>query len=170
MPGPFSKIQITMSDQTRVQIQSWLRCPTMPSGLVRRARALLLLEQGERYAPTAKQAGLSEFHLRKWARRFCELGIAGLGERPRSGRPPVFPPEVALYVVKLACERPDKFGRSLSQWHCSELIRQLQADGIVSSISSRPFGRFCNLTSSSRGAPTCGSLPRCLAISDLPSR
>jgi transposase len=139
MPAPFSKIQITMSDQTRVQIQSWLRCPTMPSGLVRRARALLLLEQGERYAPTAKQVGLSEFHLRKWARRFCELGIAGLGERPRSGRPPVFPPEVALYVVKLACERPDKFGRSLSQWHCSELIRQLQADGIVSSISFSPF-------------------------------
>jgi transposase len=135
MPGPLSKVQMTMSDQTRVQIQSWLRCPTMPSGLVRRARAVLLLEQGGRYAPTARQVGLSEFHLRKWARRFGALGIAGLRERPRSGRPPVFPPEVALYVVKLACERPDHFGRSLSQWQCSELARQLQADGIVASIS-----------------------------------
>lgn len=59
MPGPLSKVQITMSDQTRVQIQSWLRCPTMPSGLVRRARAVLLLEQGGRYAPTARQVGKS---------------------------------------------------------------------------------------------------------------
>src|SRR5947207_10798523 len=115
MPGLLSKVQITMSDQTRVQMQSWLCWPTMPSGLVRRARAVLLLEQGGRYAPTARQVGLSEFHLRTWARRFGELGIAGLRERPHSGRPPVFPPEVALYVVKLACARPDQFGPSLSQ-------------------------------------------------------
>ena len=142
MPGPFSKIQITMSDQTRVQLQSWLRSPTMPSGLVRRARALLLLEQGYRYAPTAKQVGLSEYHLRKWARRFGERGCAGLHELPRSGRPPVFPPQVALYVVKLACERPDQFGRSLSQRDCSELAHQLQADGIVPTISFETVRRI----------------------------
>lgn len=135
MPGPLSTIKITMNDQTRALLQSWVRRPSKPSGLVRRARALLLLEGGQRFAPTAKQVGLSEFHLRKWARRFCELGVEGLREQPRSGRPPLFSPQVALYVVKLACERPDQFGRSLSQWNCSELARQLQEDGIVSSIS-----------------------------------
>jgi hypothetical protein len=46
-----------------------------------------------------------------------------------------FPPEVALHVVKIACERPDNFGRSLSLWDCSEIARQLVRDGIVSSIS-----------------------------------
>ncbi len=125
----------------------------------------------ERYAPTARQVGLSEFHLRKWARRFCELGIAGLRARPRSGRPPVFPPEVALYVVKLACERPDKFGRSLSQWHCSELARQLQADGIVSSIS---FETVRQILHSHKLKPWRSHLwlsrHPCLAISGLPSR
>ncbi len=124
-----------MSDQTRTLLQSWVRRPTKPSGLVRRARALLLLERGQRLAPTAKHVGLSERHLRKWARRFDQQGVAGLRERMRSGRPPVFSPQVALYVVKLACERPDQFGRSLSQWNCSELARQLQDDGIVPSIS-----------------------------------
>jgi transposase len=29
-----------------------------------------------------------------------------------------FPPSVALHLVKMACERPDKLGRSLSQWDC----------------------------------------------------
>src|SRR5436305_2056629 len=135
MPGPLSTIQITMTDQTRALLQSWIRRPTKPSGLVRRARALLLLEQGHRLAPSARQVGMSTFHLRKWARRFRNLGIAGLHERSRSGRPPVFSPQVALHVVKLACERPDQFGRSLSQWNCSELARQLQDDGIVSTIS-----------------------------------
>lgn len=38
-------------------------------------------------------------------------------------------------MVKLACERPDKLGRSLSQWDCLELARQLMDDGVVESIS-----------------------------------
>jgi transposase len=28
----------------------------------------------------------------KWRKRFFEQGLAGLTERPRTGRPPVFPP------------------------------------------------------------------------------
>ena len=142
MPGPLSTIQVTMNNQTRELLQSWVRRPTKPAGLVRRARALLLLERGQRMVPTARQVGLSERHLRKWARRFCEQGVAGLREQPRSGRPPVFAPQVALYVVKLACERPDHFGRSLSQWNCSDLARQLQADGIVASISFETVRRI----------------------------
>jgi transposase len=46
-----------------------------------------------------------------------------------------FPPEVALHLVKIACERPDKLGRSLSHWDCQELARQLIRDGVVASIS-----------------------------------
>ena len=38
----------------------------------------------------------------------------------------VFPPEVAIHVVRLACERPDRLGRILSQWDCAELARQLE--------------------------------------------
>lgn len=135
MAGPLSMIQRTMSDQTRAQLQSWVRHPTRPWNLVRRARALLL-EQGGRIAPTARRVGLTERNLRKWARRFCELGLRGLREQPRAGRPPVFGPRVALYVVKLACEWPDQFGRSLSQWNCSDLACQLRADGMTPSISA----------------------------------
>src|SRR5438094_8255733 len=62
----------------------------------------------------------------------------GFGASPTSrdaGASPLFPPEVALHLVKIACERPDKLGRSLSQWDCQELARQLIRDGVVSSIS-----------------------------------
>ncbi len=38
-------------------------------------------------------------------------------------------------MVKIACERPDKLGRSLSQWDCRELAEQLVRDGVVASIS-----------------------------------
>jgi DDE superfamily endonuclease len=37
--------------------------------------------------------------------------------------------------VRLACERPDLLGRSLSQWDGAELARQLSAEGMVTDIS-----------------------------------
>jgi transposase len=42
-----------------------------------------------------------------------------------------------VYLVKLACERPDLRGRSLSQWDCQELAWQLQAEGVIQSISAQ---------------------------------
>ena len=42
---------------------------------------------------------------------------------------------MATHLVKLACERPDKLGRSLSQWDCLELARQLTEESVVESIS-----------------------------------
>jgi transposase len=46
-----------------------------------------------------------------------------------------FPPAVATHLVKIACELPDKLGRSLSHWDCVELARKLVDDGLVESIS-----------------------------------
>jgi transposase len=45
-------------------------------------------------------------------------------------------------VVRLACERPDPLGRSLSQWDCAELARQLIAEGIVEDISAATVRRI----------------------------
>jgi hypothetical protein len=39
-------------------------------------------------------------------------------------------------VVKIACERPDDCGRSLSQRDCKEIARQLVRDGLVASIAA----------------------------------
>jgi len=53
-----------------------------------------------------------------------------------------FPPAVALYVVKLACERPDVVGRSLSQWDSAELAWQLVSNGVVEAISPQTIQRI----------------------------
>ena len=42
----------------------------------------------------------------------------------------------------MACERPDKLGRSLSQWDCVELARQLEREGVVESISAATVRRI----------------------------
>ena len=52
-----------------------------------------------------------------------------------------FSPDVAVHLVKLACERPDLQGRSLSQWDCQALASQLVAGGVVESISAETVRR-----------------------------
>jgi hypothetical protein len=58
------------------------------------------------------------------------------------GDQPAFPPEVAAHLVKLACELPDKLGRSVSLWTCEQLATQLSADGVVESISAQSVQRL----------------------------
>jgi hypothetical protein len=47
-----------------------------------------------------------------------------------------FPPEVAIPVVRLACERPDLLGRSLSHGDGHALARQLIAEKMVEDIAA----------------------------------
>jgi transposase len=142
MQGRHSAIQIEMNDDTRTTLTGWLRKQKPPVGLAKRARAMLLLADGSSFAATARQVELRERHVRKWALRFATQGIDGLLAKKRPGRQPVFSPAVALYVVKLACARPDVVGRSLSQWDSADLARQLGRDGVVEAISPQTVQRI----------------------------
>jgi hypothetical protein len=53
---------------------------------------MLLLADGYSFAATARQVELRERHVRKWALRFVTSGIAGLYDKKRPGRRPVFSP------------------------------------------------------------------------------
>jgi hypothetical protein len=92
MQGRRTAMIVRMDDATRSQLLSWLRATKTSQGLAKRAMAMLLLANGQSYAATARQVGLRERHVRKWAKRFLRDGPAGLHDAPRSGRPPVFSP------------------------------------------------------------------------------
>lgn len=49
---------------------------------------------------------------------------------------------MALHLVRRACELPEQAGRSLSQWDCAELARQLVRDAVVASISPQTVQRL----------------------------
>lgn len=92
MRGRHSNIQVQVNSEQQAVLESWLRRSTIAAGLAKRARAILLLGQGQTFTQTSQQVGMAERHLRKWARRFIERGIAGLSDQARAGRPPVFSP------------------------------------------------------------------------------
>src|SRR5271157_4154644 len=74
----------------------------------------------------------------------CAPAPRGCGMLPVPAVRRSFPPEVAVHLVKIACELPDRLGVSLSQWDCQELAYKLAADGVVERISPQTVGRILN--------------------------
>lgn len=92
MQGRHSAIGIAIDAHTRTTLTGWLRKQKTPVGLAKRAQAILRLAEGQTFAATARQVGLRERHVRKWALRFVAQGIEGLSDKKRPGRRPVFSP------------------------------------------------------------------------------
>jgi hypothetical protein len=70
------------------------------------------------------------------------MGLRAEPTRNVRAASPFFPAEGALSVVKLACERPDVMGRSLSPWDSAELARPLVHDRVVEAVSPQTSQRM----------------------------
>jgi transposase len=109
---------------------------------VLRARIVLLAAGGAANSSVAAQLGICEDTARKWRRRYCEQGLAGLADAPRPGRPRTFPARVVAEVKALACELPAGSGKPLARWTCPELARQAVAGGITPAVSASTVRRW----------------------------
>ena len=89
----------------RDTLKRWLRRPTTPSGQTRRARILLALDVGRSATETAKLLHVSRATVHLWHRRYRAEGLAGLVDRPRSGRPTVLDRRTVERVLFLTTER-----------------------------------------------------------------
>lgn len=133
---------IEVTAEQRAELVRLTRGPSVAAGLARRARIVLLAAEGEPLGRIARRVGVDRNTVRTWLDRFRAQGLAGLRDLPRPGRPPLFVLAVALYLVRLACDLPDRRGRSLSLWDCTELARQVVRDGIVETISPQTVQRL----------------------------
>ena len=70
----------------RQQLEAIVGRPTEAAGLVRRARVILLSEEGLSGREVALRLGLSAEAVSRIRSRFRSEGVAGLQERPKAGR------------------------------------------------------------------------------------
>ena len=89
----------------RATLSRWLRRPTTPSGQTRRARILLSLDAGRSPTETARLLHISRATVHLWHRRYRAEGLAGLMDRPRSGRSTVIDPRTVKRILFLSTER-----------------------------------------------------------------
>lgn len=131
-----SPYQVRLSDTDRALLQARVRAGTTPQRMVLRALIVLMAADGTTNATIAEELGVCLDTARKWRARFCNNGVDGLADAPRSGRPPVYSAGEVARVKAWACELPATHGLPLSRWSAPELARQLVADGIGASVAT----------------------------------
>ncbi len=112
---------IAVSAADRHELERLHRAPSTPSGLSRRARAVLLMAQGMAGVDIAERVGYTVVQVSRLRRRFADHGVAGLQDRPRSGRPPTITARKRAQIVALTLKPP---AAGLTHWSTRDLARQ----------------------------------------------
>ena len=137
--SPF-EVQLCREVRLVLEGRSSSRCASHAE--VVRARIVLLAAEGARNIDIAVRVGVCVDVASKWRKRFCQHGLAGLKDRPRSGRPRTFGSAVVAGVKALACEPPEQRAVPLSRWSSHELAAQAVTEGLVDAISSSTVRRW----------------------------
>lgn len=87
-----SPFAIRLSRKEREILEARARKYTLPYFEVLRAKMILLAAEGRANDEIATTLSVGRDVVSLWRKRFFHERLAGLEERPRPGRPPVFPP------------------------------------------------------------------------------
>lgn len=110
-----------LTGEEKTTIESQVHARTLPAWKVIRAKIIWYAKQGEDVPEIAKRLELCEKTTRLWLKRFNELGMKGLEESPRSGRPPIYPPEQIAVVIQTALTKPVELDQPFASWTLDRL-------------------------------------------------
>jgi transposase len=101
-----STMGLVLSTDDRRILRSMVRSTTLGAGLVRRARVILALADGETYAAICGAQGVTDKYIAHWKRRVQDGGVVALSDLPRSGRPDRLDPRVEAKILARTQEAP----------------------------------------------------------------
>jgi DNA-binding NarL/FixJ family response regulator len=84
--GRTTSLTIRLTAEERQRLLVWQRSRTIPAGLTRRGRIILLVADGMSITAIAATVGISRRFIYKWVQRFLEAGLMGLADHPGRGR------------------------------------------------------------------------------------
>ena len=110
-----------LTEAERLQIDKLAHARTAPARQVERAKIVFLARQGQRAPAIAQALGLDGRTVRSWMTRFNQLGLAGLEDQPRAGRPATYTPEEVAQVIAAALTDPQKLDLPFGCWTLDRL-------------------------------------------------
>ena len=125
---------VVLGPRRKARLEAVVRRASSPQALARRARIVLLAHAGWPNARIAAELGCAANTVRTWRRRFARGGMPSLSDRPRSGRPEVYGPDVRLAIVAAATSVPPE---GTSVWTHALIAGQLAGTGISVSQAGR---------------------------------
>jgi putative transposase len=158
MPGP-KPVEITLTEPEREELERLTRRHSTAHQKVIRGRIVLLASQGQDNSSITRALKVTIDMVRMWRKRWAdlqpiELKDLSIEERledlPRPGAPAQLTADQICQIEQLACEKPEKSGRPISQWTGREIADELMQRGIVERISPRHAARLLKKGGSNR--------------------
>lgn len=127
-----SRYVVVLGSRRKARLEAIVRRASAPQALVLRARIVLLAYAGWPNSQIARELGCAVNTVRTWRRRFARGGMPALSDRPRSGRPEVYGPDVRLAIAAAATSVPPE---GVSAWTHALIAGQLALAGTGISVS-----------------------------------
>lgn len=120
----FARVR-TLTNDEYLALKKMERSRKLAAGKVKRAQVVLLSNQGYTRAEISEQLDMCEHTVSRWIIRFNKLGIVGLEEGPRGGRPKVYSSEDVGVVIETALTSPQKLELPFNVWTLDRLVNYL---------------------------------------------
>jgi transposase len=155
MPKP-KAYEVRLTDDERRCLRDFTTTGAASAREIRRARVLLLADEGRPDAAIADAVGCGVATVERLRQRCAMQGVeAALVDRPRPGAAPLLDGKAEAVLVALACTDPP--GEERATWTMQLLADRLVALGVVERISDETVRRTIKKTTSSPGSAKNGA-------------
>ena len=130
------KQALLVTPEQHAELARLERTPSTPNSIARRARILLALDQGCTLQQAGERVGVTHQTVAQWRTRFLELGVDGLRDAPRPGRPRTVDDE---RVARLVARTLETLPPARTHWSCRSMAA---AEGLSPDTVSRIWRSF----------------------------
>lgn len=123
---------LVLRDGDRVVLERLVRARTVDARDQQRARLVLLAADGVSNRAIGELIGMHYNQVAVWRNRYAEVGLAGLDDAERSGRPVVYDHDDVLTMVHLVTTEPPD---GTTRWTCEMVAACMNDEGVAISAS-----------------------------------
>jgi len=134
---PFAP-RIILTQNARSDLHALIRAHSTPQSLAQRARIVLRAADVDQPSnlQISRELSCDRHTARKWRRRYLDLGLPGLQDAGRSGRPKIIAPPTRVHVISVASSLPQDQDRSVTRWSLNEI-----ATALLETLGTDPISR-----------------------------
>jgi len=142
---------VKLSEAEQQGLEKLIKRHQVGQQVAMRARIVLAAALGQKNKEIAQKYKVTLDTVGLWRNRwvklqsisFADLSIEDrLQDAPRPGAPAKITADQRCQIEALACEKPEKYGRPITNWTAREIADELKKRKIVSDISPRHAARL----------------------------
>jgi putative transposase len=112
---------IDLAQEVKEELHSIARSRSLPHGLVRRAKIIIMAAEGFNNKTVAQKIGLSAAVVGMWRKRFIQQGLTGLYDEPKPGGPRSVSDEQVAHLIRKTLHKKPKNG---THWTCRSIAKE----------------------------------------------